>query len=149
MHTQLSVEINRGIEEVFAKTNDDIVTWSQTCVGEELLAGERGVVGSRSRITTEENGRRMDFESELCRWEPPTLSQVYLTSKSFDIDVTYRFEAVGNGTRVTQESTIHGKGGFKVFLALFGWMMKRQGCKAQLEELNSLKTYCETGAPVS
>ena len=146
MHSEVSVEIDRPVEEVFQKTNDDIATWSRTCVGVEVLEGERGEVGSRSRISTEEHGRRMDFESVLKRWEPPTLSQVYLTGDSFDIDVTYHFEDLGGRTRVTQESTIYGKGGFKVFLALFGWLLKRQGCKAQEQELESLKRHCE-GAP--
>ncbi|MEO0649234.1 MAG: SRPBCC family protein [Planctomycetota bacterium] len=147
MHTELSIEIDAPIDQVFAKTNDDVTAWSRTCVDLEVLEERPEVVGSRSRITTEDRGQRMDFESVVEEWLPPRRSRVYLTGKAFDIDVTYRFEDLGGRTRVTQDSTIHGRGGFKLFMALFGWLMKRQGCKAQTEELQSLKAYCETGTP--
>jgi hypothetical protein len=46
-------------------------------------------------------------------------------------------------TRVTQKSDVNGKSFFRLFMFLFGWMMKKSNCKALEEELNSLKKFCE------
>jgi len=144
METELSIEIDRPIAEVFAKTNDDVTAWSRTCVESETLSEADGV-GSTFRIVTEERGRRMAFEGVVTKWEPPTLSGFRLVGDAFTIDVDYHFEDLGQGTRVTQSSDVNGKGVWKVFFALFGWLMKRSGCKAQQAELKGLKRYCESG----
>lgn len=142
MESQLSIDIARPIDEVFAKALDDVTQWSLTCVEDELLEGDGGV-GSRFRLVTSDRGRRMEFEGTVTRHEPPRVSQIQLVGAAFDLDVLYEFEDLGGATRVTQHSTVQGKGLWKVLLALTGWMMKKSSCDAQQEELESLKAYCE------
>ena len=62
----------------------------------------------------------------------------------FDLDVEYLFDDLGGRTRVTQKSSVTGKGIFKVFLGLFGWLMKRSSCSALEKELQGLKKFCES-----
>jgi len=88
----------------------------------------------------------MDFQGVVTLWEPPTKSAISLTGKLFDIEVEYRFEDLNGRTRVTQESTVSGKGFVKIMFFLFGWFMNKQGCKAVSDEFESLKKKLEDGA---
>ena len=87
----------------------------------------------------------MEFDGVTTLWEPPTKSAISLTGKSFDIDAEYRFEDFNGRTRVTQESTVRGKGVTKIIFFLFGWLMNKQGSKAVSRELESLKKKLEEG----
>jgi uncharacterized membrane protein len=146
MHSLASVEIDRPIDEVFQYTNEKVAEWSLTVVEDKLIEDKNGV-GTTFLCVTEENGRRMDFDGVVTRWNPPTVSAISLTGKSFDIEAEYRFEDLNGGrTRVTQESTVSGKGFVKVMFFLFGWLMNKQGCKAVTNELESLKQKLESGA---
>ena len=49
-------------------------------------------------------------------------------------------------TRVTEESTVSGKGFVKIMFFLFGWLMNKQGRKAVTHELEILKKKLEGGA---
>ena len=145
MHTTASIEIDRPIDEVFTYTNEKVAEWSLTVV-EDTLIEEKDGVGTTFLCVTEEKGRRMEFQGLVTVWEPPTRSAITLTGKMFDIDAEYRFEDLGGRTRVTQESTVYGKGFVKVMFFLFGWLMKKQGREAVNHELESLKSKLESGA---
>lgn len=145
MHNQASIEIDRPIGEVFAYTNDKVAEWSLTVVEDEVIDEKNGV-GTTFRCVTEERGQRMDFDGIITLWEPPTKSAINLIGKSFDIVAEYRFEDLNGRTRVTQESTVNGKGFVRVMFFLFGWLMNKQGCEAVKKELESLKMKLESGA---
>ena len=143
MESEGSIEIDRPIAEVFEYTTDNVADWSLTCVEEEILEATPDVVGSTFRITTEDRGRRMDFQGIVTRHEPPSFSAVELRGDHFDIDVLYSFDDLDGRTRVTQHSTVEGKGFVKVMFFLMGWAMKKSGCDAVEAELASLKAKCE------
>ena len=145
MHSLASIEIDRPIDEVFTYTNEKVAEWSLTVVKDEVIEDRHGV-GTTFLCVTEDKGRRMDFQGVVTVWEPPTRSAIRLTGKSFDIEAEYRFEDVSGRTRVTQESTVSGKGFVKIMFFLFGWLMNKQGCKAVNKELESLKQKLEDGA---
>jgi hypothetical protein len=88
----------------------------------------------------------MVFQGVITKYDPPYLSAIYLTGKMFDIEAEYTFEEFSGGTRVVLNSHGIGKGFFKVFQFLFGWMMNKAGCKATGNELESLKSFCEENA---
>ena len=144
MRTELSVEIDRPIDQVFTLTNDHVTEWSVTCIEEEMLEEKPGEVGSTFRIVTADRGREMVFTGTVTEYEPPRRSRVDLVGDTFDLDVLYTFDDLDGRTRVTQTSEVRGKGLFKVLLPLMGWMMKKASCKAQDFELANLKTYCES-----
>lgn len=151
MQTELSVVIDRPIEEVFEVTNDHVTEWSLTCVEEEVLDEKPDGVGTTFRIVTEERGRRMEFQGVVTRWNPPVAAAVHLVGAHFDVQVLYAFEDLSQQdgsarTRVTQYSEIQGKRLMRPALFLFGWAMKRTGCRAQEAELASLKRTCEERA---
>ncbi len=143
MRTEGSVVIDRPIDKVFELTNDHVPEWSIVVVEEQMLDKKPAGVGTTFRTITEENGKRMEFDGVVTRYDPPHVSAVHLTGKMFDIEAEYTFEDLSGRTRVTQKSTVQGKGMVKVFFVLFGWLMKKSGCKALQKELNSLKQFCE------
>lgn len=144
MHSLASIEIDRSIGEVFTYTNEKVAEWSLTVVEHEVIEAKNGV-GATFRCVTEERGRRMEFQGVITLWEPPTKSAIRLTGKNFDIEAEYRFDDLNGRTRVTQESTVSGKGFLKIMFFLFGWLLNNQGCKAASRELDSLKKKLEGG----
>jgi hypothetical protein len=146
MKTQASVEVERPINEVFEYTNKNVAEWSITVVENEPIDEKPEGVGSTFRCVTEDHGRRMEFQGVVTRDEPPNVRAIHLVGQHFDIDAEYLFDDLGGKTRVTLRSSVTPKGLFKVFFFLFGWMMNKSACKAQENELNSLKRLLEEGA---
>lgn len=145
MHTEVSVEIERPIAEVFDFTVNHVAEWSITVVEDEVIEEKPGSVGTTFRTVTEHSGQQMEFLGVVTWYEPPRASSVFLTGQQFDIEVEYAFEDLGGRTRVTQRSTVTGKGVLKLIFACFGWMMNTSSCRAAKKELNSLKRRLEHG----
>lgn len=145
MESTASVEIARPIAEVFDYTLNKVPEWSITVKSDEVIE-DKGGLGDTFKIVTEEQGREMEFDGVVTKYELNKLSAIRLTGKMFDIEAEYSFEDLGGKTRVTQESKVYGKGFFKVMLFLLGWMMKKKGCEATQKELDSLKAKLESGA---
>jgi hypothetical protein len=143
MQNEGSIEIDRPIDEVFDLTNNHVAQWSIVVVENEVLDETPDGVGTTFRCVTEERGKRMEFQGVITRYQPPHASAIRLTGQMFDIDAEYLFQDLSGRTRVTQKSVVTGKGLFKWFLLLCGWMMKRSSCDATAKELQSLKKFCE------
>lgn len=144
MKTEGSVEIDRPIEEVFYLTNDDVAAWSIVVVEDKMIDEKPGKIGSTFLSVTEDRGNRMEFQGTITAWEPPYACAVRLEGKMFDIEAAYSFEDLGGRTKVTQFSTVEGKGFVKLMFVLFGWMMNKASCDALDKELQSLKRFCES-----
>jgi hypothetical protein len=143
MQTESSIDIDRPIDEVFDYTTQNVAEWSLVVVEDRIVDEKPGGVGTTFHMVTEEGGRRMEFDGVVTRHEPPTAHAVLMKGKQFDIEGEYLFEDLGGRTRVTQRSTVTGKGLVKVMLLLSGWLMRRAGCNALEKELVNLKRLCE------
>ena len=86
----------------------------------------------------------MEFDGVVTLQEAPTAHTVIMTGKQFDIEAEYRFENLGGRTRVTERSTVNGKGLVKVMFMLFGWLMWKSSCTALENELLNLKKLLES-----
>lgn len=143
MKSEASVEIDRPIDEVFRLTNEHVAEWSIIVAEDEVIDKKPNGVGTTFRTVTEERGKRMEFQGVVTKHDPPHVNAVRMTGDMFDIEAEYTFEDLSGRTRVTQKSVVTGKGLFGAFLKLFGWMMNKSSCKAQGNELQSLKKFCE------
>lgn len=137
------MEIDRPIEDVFRLTNDHVAEWSVIFVEDEVVDENPEGVGTIFRTVTEGNGKRMEFQGVVTRYEPPHCSAVLMAGDLFNIEAEYTFEDLSGRTRVTQRSNVTGKGAIKWILLLFGWLMNKSSCKAVEKELHSLKKFCE------
>jgi len=72
MDSQVSIEIDRPIEQVFNAANECITEWSVTCVSDEIIE-DKGGVGTTFRMVTQERGKEMEFTGEVTRWDPPSI----------------------------------------------------------------------------
>lgn len=143
MQTAMSVEIDRPIHEVFEYTTKNVAEWSTIVVKDEVVEEKPGGVGSTFRVTTEEKGRRMEFEGVVTRHEPPNVHGIFMKGGAFDIEAEYTFEDLGGRTRVTQRSSANGRGFLKVMFVLLGWLMKSSSEGALEKELQNLKRLVE------
>lgn len=146
MKQSQSIDIDRPIREVFEYTNTNVADWSLIVVKDELLESVNdGGVGTTYRIVTEERGQQMEFQSEVTLYEPPHRSGIRMTGKQFDIHANYLFEEVDHGcTRLTQNSEVFPKGMLmKIMFTLMSPFMKKSGCNALQQELQSLKHHLE------
>ena len=149
MENAASIVIDRPIDRVFQMTADRVADWSHIVVEDEVIDEQPDGVGTTFRTVTEERGKRMEFQGVVTGYDPPRLHRVEMTGDSFDIDSEFVFEELDGGrqTRVSQRASVAGKGFFKIFLFLFGWMMKKSHCDASQKELESLKAFCEKEIP--
>ncbi|MCA9053160.1 MAG: hypothetical protein KDA75_04950 [Planctomycetaceae bacterium] len=149
MRTECSIEIERPIEEVFDYTINHVTEWSTTVVEEEVLEETPNHIGTKFRSVTQSHGRPMEFLGEVTDHVPPHASAVTLRGAAFDLDVAYLFEDLDGRTRVTQIADVHGKGVFRIMLAIFGRFGQSASQQAQLEELKNLKFLLETNVKPS
>ncbi|MEM8670299.1 MAG: SRPBCC family protein [Planctomycetota bacterium] len=145
MKTTGSVTIDRPIDEVFERTLANVALWSEIVVDDYVVedVNNQGV-GTRFHTTTEDRGRRMDFEGVVTDHNPPNRHQIEMTGTHFGMKVDYQFERVSSQrTKVTQYSDVQGFGLTRVVFLLCGWMFRRSSCQAVQKELENLKRYCE------
>jgi uncharacterized protein YndB with AHSA1/START domain len=143
MRNEVSVEIGRPIDDVFRLATEHMPEWSIIVVADEVIDQQPEGVGTTFRTVTEDHGKRMEFQGVITRYDPPHANAVRLIGEMFDIETEFTFEDLSGRTRVTQTASVSGKGFFKAFMFLFGWMMNKSHCKASENELESLKRFCE------
>jgi len=143
MAMKASVLIERPIQTVFDLTNDHVTQWSNIVEEEEILKVTPEGIGSTFRTVTSEHGRKMIFKGVVTRYEPPTASGIQMEGDAFSLTADYTFEQVDQVTRVTQTSTVNGKGIFRILIPAMCLLMRKSNCQALQDELNRLKMYCE------
>ena len=139
-----TIVIDRSIDVVFELATNRMPEWSKIVVEETVFLEKPDGVGTTFKTITEENGKRMEFDGEVIRHQPPNLNAVKLMGKFFDIETEFQFEDVAGSTRVTQFADVNGKGVFKVILFVMGWLMSKAHCEASQRELECLKAFCES-----
>jgi hypothetical protein len=146
MKHEASVEIAATIGDVFNFTTTEVARWSSIVVEDEVIEQMPGVVGTRFRCVTEEHGKRMEFEGLVTVNDRPKAHAVQLTGKCFDIEAVYSFEECSGGrTRLTQNSTVTGKGVFRVLLWVMSLLPSKAACEASAKELGRLAAMMESG----
>jgi|TARA_B110000495_G_C22961246_1_gene563468 hypothetical protein len=138
-----SVIIACPLEQVFEVTNNHVTEWSNIVEEEETLNVTPEVIGSTFRTVTSEHGRKLKFDGVVTRHSPPFESGIRMEGPAFSLTVDYTFENVPEGTRVTQRSTVTGKGIFRIIISTMGFLMKKSNSGALQDELNRLKAFCE------
>ena len=144
MKSQASIEIQCPIDEVFRLTNEHVAEWSLTVISDELVEQTVDGIGTRFRTVTEGHGQRKEFDGVVTAYDPPFRNRIYLTGKSFNLDIDYQFQVTGDGTRVTQIVDVQPKRILKVLFGLFGWLMQKASCEEAMKELESLRAFCES-----
>ena len=126
--SEISVVINRPVEEVFAFANDleSDPQW-MAAVSERKKTSEGPVgVGTTFRDTGQLLGRQIENNYEITEYEPNMKFGIKSVSGSIPVEATMTYEPVAGGTRVTQAGEAEVAGLFKLSEPIVARMMKRQ-----------------------
>ncbi|PCJ54152.1 MAG: hypothetical protein COA70_05825 [Planctomycetota bacterium] len=143
MQTERTIVIDAPIEHVFDVASNRVGEWSTIVVEDKWSGGAMEGVGAEFEVVTENRGKRMDFQGVVTAWDPPFGSESDMFGQYFNIYVKNTLEDLGGKTRLTQISSVNGKGFFKIMFALTGWMMKKSSCDSMDVELAGLKRVAE------
>jgi uncharacterized protein YndB with AHSA1/START domain len=133
-----SIVIDRPIAEVFAFVTDQRNTpqWQAGLVEVRPLAEGLPGVGKRYALVRKFMGRRMEAVNEYLRYETDKLV-TFKTISGPEVEASYLFEPVENGTRVTSRVRLQIPGVMGLFDPLIGMSLRRE-MRAALPALKAL-----------
>lgn len=119
--TAHSIHIRRPIEDVFAVLTDlELISrWYPAHVEEWWTSPPPLGVGSVRRARVWALGRATENDAVVTAYDPPHLAAMKGISPSAPFEVTWRFEAVEDGTRVELLSLFHLTGVMRLIGPLF------------------------------
>lgn len=148
MKYAVDILIERPRDEVISKYNnqDNLKHWMEGLQEMELLEGEQGQVGARSRILFVNGKRRMEMMETILENKLPDSMTFKFEAKGVENIVINRFEVVNeHSTRVVNDQEFKMKGFMmKLFAALMPGMFKKQS----MVYLKALKAFVEDGTSV-
>jgi uncharacterized protein YndB with AHSA1/START domain len=138
VNVEISVNIDRPVEEVFAYLSDveRIPEWNSMV--DEVVPSERPLrVGSTAHLKMRLLGRRIEATLEVVELEP-NRRVVVMTGAPISVTDTWTFEALGeNRSRLIYNTVGDTKGFFKLADPIVARVVKKQ-LTAQLETLKEL-----------
>jgi uncharacterized protein YndB with AHSA1/START domain len=125
---ELSIVINRPVEEVFAflSNPENGPKWSSGSGDVQITSAGPIGVGTTYRTVRTVLGRRIEGENEVTAYEPNRSYATKSTSGPFPVESRVTFERVEGGTRVTGTLVGEPGGFFKLAEPLLVSMFKRQ-----------------------
>jgi uncharacterized membrane protein len=134
-----SIEIRRPVEAVFAFVSDfrNSPRWQGPIQEAHVTPDGPPAVGTKVTQVASFLGVKLEPTSEITALEPNRSLSMKGSSSPLSVEGTYRFEAVGEGTRLTNTLQVEPGGLFKVAGPLFASQLKKQveGDAQRLKEL--------------
>ncbi|MBS1795073.1 MAG: SRPBCC family protein [Acidobacteria bacterium] len=114
LENKTRIEIDKPRELVWNYFVDEgkMSEWMPNLKQIELVGGRRHEVGSRYRMTFEENGRRVVMEETLTEFRPNELFAFHLENEIISDDVRVNFTEENGKTVIVQEDSIVGGNAF-------------------------------------
>ncbi len=140
-HTEITVTINRPIEEVFAyiTTPENNVYWVSGATEVTKLSEGGGQVGTTYRFERTILGRKIEGTGTVTEFQPHHTFAYESTSGPFPFAIRYAFEPVAGGTRL--HFRIEGEPGG--FFQLVGPLLIKRIKKQYEADFQTLKTLLE------
>ena len=145
MKIEISGEINRPVEEVFAYSTDPAKTpeWKSSVLESRAEPPGPIRVGSKIHTVARIFGRRIESITEVTELVP-NKKLVQKTNSPFPFEMTYLAEPTATGTKVAVEAVAKPGGFFKLAEPVLGRLAKKQG----QAELDTMKAMLEAREPV-
>ena len=147
MNCSCEVIINKPIQQVWDYTNnpDNLQLWLNDFVRYEHLTGDANApkIGDTSNHTYDQNGKEFTMKEEIVAYMPPNHIKLFMTHKSFDMDIVNDLEEVTpNQTRlIASAETVRATLFMKVIMKIF--MPKSKMQKEHENQINKLKELIE------
>ncbi len=137
VRVEVSTEVSRPVKEVFDYVEDQTNLPEWNSLVEEATPSETPIrVGTKISQRARFLGRKIDAVAVVTE-HVPNQRFVLKIDKPFPFTITTRFEAAGDGTRLTQVLEGEPGGFFKVGEPILGRIVKKQ-VEAALETLKQL-----------
>jgi uncharacterized protein YndB with AHSA1/START domain len=127
-HIQYNITIQRPIDDVFTYITslDRIAEWQRGVVRSELRSGGELRSGAKVVEVRSFMGREIEAPWEVTVYEPPYVRGFKIAEGPLLSEGAMRFASDGNGTRVSFEAEMRGRGLFRLVELLSVAMIRRQ-----------------------
>ena len=146
METRISRNINASPETVFRYIDeeDKIKLWIPELVANEFPHGKpkENPVGTKFIQKLKEGGRVRSYEGEVTAYEKNRALSIRLGNKGFTVDVDYRVEPQGSGSRLDFTCKVQYK---SWFFGLMGKLFSGFMVKVANKQMDQLKEAAEQG----
>ena len=141
---ELSIVINRPIEEVFAVLDnlENDLKWRREWVDAKKTSEGTIGVGTRYSLFAKALGRRIETVYETIKYEPNQIAAWKTMSGPLPLTFQRTFERVEGGTRFSIRYEAEVRGFFKLLMLLLARSVKRQ----HEDDLRNVKELMETRA---
>ena len=125
---ETSIEIRRPVEAVFTFVSDfrNIPQWQKAMKEAHVTPDGLPAVGTKGRQVGSFLGVKLEGTSEITALEPNHSFSFKASSGPASMEATWRFEAAGEGTRLSTTYQVEPGGLFKVAGPLFASQFKKQ-----------------------
>ena len=125
---ETSIEIRRQVEAVFAFVSDfrNVPQWQKAMKEAHVTPDGLPAVGTKGRQLGSFLGVKLEATSEITALEPNRSLNFTARSGPASMEATWRFEAEGEGTRLSTTYQVEPGGLFKVAGPLFASQFKKQ-----------------------
>lgn len=135
-------------DEVIKKFNDpdSAFKWMEGLQSWDVISGEQGEEGTKSKMVFKSRGRTMEMEEEITKKDLPDMMNFVFTAKGVTNWNDNRFESIDeNRTKWVQSNVFKFKGMIKVMAFFMPGAFKKQSVKY----MNDFKQYAEKGVDVN
>jgi carbon monoxide dehydrogenase subunit G len=140
VHAELTIEIGRSPEDVFAYLTDvsNLTTWQDGVYRAEIVGGGELCPGARISESRHMLGRELHTTLEVGDFEPPRVFALRALDGPVPFSVRHELDPVGEGTRlrVTGEADVH--------IPFAGAIMERRARKQFQKDFERLKHILES-----
>lgn len=134
-------------EEVIQKfdNQDNAFKWMDGLQSWDMISGEQGEEGAKSKMVFKSRGRTMEMEEEITKKDLPDMINFVFTAKGVTNWNDNRFEPLDdNKTKWVQSNVFKFKGMIKVMAFFMPGAFKKQSVKS----MNDFKQFAEKGTTV-
>jgi uncharacterized protein YndB with AHSA1/START domain len=148
MEISYTIAINNTPEKVFHWLNNPerAMVWMSSVSQTELLHETSNMVGTTFREIVEEDGHGTELHGVVTDYKPNQRIAFHLSGKFHVVDVEYRLEKTGDGTRLTQNAHIRFRSFMNVLSILIRPIFKKKILGQLHKEFARLKELCERDA---
>jgi uncharacterized protein YndB with AHSA1/START domain len=127
MRIQSQIEVDRPPNEVFAAMTEvgNTPKWSSAAEREWWVTEPPHGVGSIRHAVGSAFGQRFENDATVTAFDPPRHAALRITIDQGAVDVTFRFEPVNGGARVTVTANLRLRGAARLAAPMFARMYRQ------------------------
>jgi uncharacterized protein YndB with AHSA1/START domain len=127
MRIQSQIEVDRPPNEVFAAMTEvgNTPKWSSAAEREWWVTEPPHGVGSIRHAVGSAFGQRFENDATVTAFDPPRHAALRITIDQGAVDVTFRFEPVNGGARVTVTADLRLRGAARLAAPMFARMYRQ------------------------